>query len=183
MHGIAFHYYRLSLPEIVMDIASFNISRMSSSVQFLPTHLPENRKLLLKKANVLQAQGPESTNIFASCLWQKYLQRPEGLLFDGLTYCEFHSKFRQVYLTQRPRWEPPYDEIPADTKKTYTDRSDPPKFYRAYQGDRGAVIRVRAIPMVDVNDACAHLLMLNIPMRVDCQDWLRVSDRESFFSR
>lgn len=98
-----------------MDIASYNLSRKSHEVLFLPTQLPENRKGVLKKASELRAQDQGSTDITMPDLWRKYLDRPSGSLFDDLTYKQFYQKFHQVFSGPvRFIRQPPYNDVQAD---------------------------------------------------------------------
>ncbi|KAG0286080.1 hypothetical protein BGZ98_005236 [Dissophora globulifera] len=158
-----FYYHRLSLPEVVMDIFSHNVSRLSSAVKFLPTQQPKNRKRLLKKASVLREQLPDSQDIFAHDLWKKYLLRPEGLLFEHMSYVEFYGAFHQVFAPgPDDGYQPPYDEAEPDRERTYRDISDPPRLYKAYENQHEALVRHRG-----------RLL----PTRLD---WLHATQSDSF---
>lgn len=174
-----FHYNRVGITEIVMDVLSHNISRKSHDVEFLSTHLPENRRHVLKRASVIRQQGLESTDIFTRDLWDKYLDRPSGTLFDGLTYMEFYTHFRQIFGIQQSRQVHmgPYDEEVVHQDWIYVDDDNRQYVYR----DQECVIRHRATPLTSVDEACIHLLMLNWPTRVDCDRWLDETGAASFY--
>lgn len=145
---------------------------------FLPTHLPENRRRLLRQAADID---PNSTDIFLADRWIRYLQRPQGALFDRLTYPAFWTQFHEIFTlpARAPRPHPPYNnDIPG---AVYVDSSASRRKYRRYAAGSEACVRHRATPMMDIEEAAVHLLMLHWPVRSDCDRWLAEQGMHSFF--
>ena len=73
-----FHYRSVGVVEAIMDICGWKLHGCSHNDMYLPTDLPQNRKRLLKRVDVLRS-SPESTDIFLDGKRNKYLNRPSTL--------------------------------------------------------------------------------------------------------
>ncbi|KAF9990837.1 hypothetical protein BGZ79_004758, partial [Entomortierella chlamydospora] len=142
-----------------------------------------NERRVLRRASYLHEQDQDSEDIFADDLWRKYLLRPSGILFEDLNYKEFFTRYRQIFNASGIQRDPPYDEvIPEDDGKTvYLDRSNPTRKYRAYETGSECIVRFRATPLTDAEDACVHLIKLHYPTRLGCEGWLDETGLDSFF--
>lgn len=83
-------YSKVSLPKLVMDICSFDISWKSHKVLFLLTQCTNERRRVVHRAEELDQETLDSSNIYYVDVWDKYLQRPAGLFFDNMTYEDFY---------------------------------------------------------------------------------------------
>lgn len=168
------------MPEVVLDVTSANTSRMSHAVEFLPTDLPENRRRLLRPARQIE---PHSTDIFLPDKWIRYLKRPLGAMFEGMTYMEFYSEFHEIFKVPEdidiP--EPPYQDEAANPGGVYFDNSAARRTYRRYEAGKERCVRHRATPMISVDEACIHLLMLHLPTRLDSTEWRAHYQINTFF--
>lgn len=158
-----------------MDLCSFDISRKSHRVLYLPTQHPNDRRRVVRRADELEEEGPESTNIYYKDLWDRYLRRPTGPLFDVLTYEDFYHQYHVVDspTLANVRNGPFNQEL--DPKIVYATAREPGgqrRFYKRYERDHFAIVRHRPTPMTDVEETCMHLLMLGMPTRTDCDHWL-----------
>lgn len=92
-----------------------------------------------------------------------YLQWPAGMIFNGMTYPEFWTQFHEVFhVPARTPWpQPPYDNDTPDA--VYVDSSDAHHQYCRYAVGSEACVHHQATPMIDIKEACVHLLMLNWP--------------------
>lgn len=176
-------YSKVSLPEVVMDICSFDISRKSHKVLYLPTQHPNDRRRVVRRAEELEAEDMDSINIYYKDLWDKYLQRPQGFLFDNLTYEDFYREYHVVENPVRANIRNgPFDHE-LDPKIVYASGGGAAgrrRFYKRYERGHVAVVRHRPTPMTSVDDTCMHLLMLGMPTRTDCDQWLEFYSIGSF---
>jgi hypothetical protein len=156
-----------------------HVSQKSHVVNFLPSQLPERRQgILLPLAN-LQVLQDDDGRVFSSDKWKRYLERPAGNLFDVLTYPEFYQQYHESS-SKKFAPQPPYDEV--NEENLYLDIKQPtPRKYRAYNPGHNGLWRCRSTPTADVEDACAHLLMLHVPWRTDCDTWLQEHEEQTYF--
>lgn len=97
LEGYTFRYFKMSLPEILMDLMGIGVSHKSRTVVFLPTAHPDKEKRVLQPSRELRELDPDSENIFSDDLWKKYLCRPEGAAFDELTMVQFYTWYQQHF--------------------------------------------------------------------------------------
>lgn len=73
-----------------------------------------------------------------------------------------------------------FDHVDGE-RHIYLDMSDPPRKYKAYKSGGGCIVRHRARPSTDAEDACMHLLKLHHATRMQCTEWLEVTGFGSYF--
>lgn len=176
-------YSKVPTPEVVMDICSFDISRKSHKVIFLPTHHPNERRRVVRRMDELQEEEMDSRDIYYSDTWDRYLQRPAGELFDFLTYEDFYRYFHTVENPVRANIRRgPFDRELEDNIVYATDGGAHGRirYYKRYRGEHFAITRHRPMPLTESNEAAMHLLMLGMPTRTDCDDWLETFGAQSF---
>ncbi|KAF9369107.1 hypothetical protein CPB97_003904 [Podila verticillata] len=71
--GYVFQYFKMSLPEILINLMGIGVSHKSKTILFVPTAHPDHEKRVLCPAAELHALDPDSTDIFSDDLWKKYL--------------------------------------------------------------------------------------------------------------
>lgn len=74
-----FHYRSVSVTEAIMDLCGWDMSGVSHSVVYLATDLPEKRQPLLKRAFEIASLPKNSTDVFMSSKWERYLERPKNI--------------------------------------------------------------------------------------------------------
>lgn len=84
-----------------MDVCSYDITRKSLKVMFLPRLHPSERRRVVSSADELESGSMDLKDIFYRDAWDGYLHRPAGALFDNLSYETFYQDF---YSVENPVW-------------------------------------------------------------------------------
>ncbi|KAG0040538.1 hypothetical protein BGZ83_002506 [Gryganskiella cystojenkinii] len=88
----------------------------------------KDRKLTLKKAHRLRLLHEDSTDIMCPDLWMNYVCRPDGEMFEEMTYPEFYRGFYEMF--KGDRIEPyVYDEL-LPAFQVYVDQSEDERRYK-----------------------------------------------------
>ncbi|MHB1938826.1 MAG: AAA family ATPase [Acidobacteriaceae bacterium] len=92
--GKHIHGRIISSPEVSARLLGYAHAEGTRAVHFLDTNMPSQRTRSLRHRSELEALNPNSTDVFNDGQQEKYFARPQGPLFDNLTYPQYFRSVR-----------------------------------------------------------------------------------------